>query len=365
MTASVDIVQVSHRFGDFSALCDINLKIDSGSFAVLLGPSGCGKTTLLSILGGFLQPSAGSVLLDGIDVTQVPPARRATTTMFQDYALFPHMTLIDNVGFGLRMRGQRRRQRRLVAAELLEMVGLNGSADKKPHELSGGQRQRVALARALAVEPKVLLLDEPLGALDLKLRRQMQSELKAIQKRVGTSFIHVTHDQEEAMAIADQIVIMNAGRVEDNGTPESIYLRPRTAFSAAFIGEANMVDGSVTKIDAGRVSVSSSFGSIELPASQSSGLDIAPGDAVSLCIRPEQLHIAAQAGDGRLMLAQAQVVEQAFFGAYQRCRLRVPNGQHFTLQLPQTTRVVSGENIPLYVDTASIALVNNARPALA
>ncbi|OED41588.1 spermidine/putrescine ABC transporter ATP-binding protein [Chromatiales bacterium (ex Bugula neritina AB1)] len=364
MTASVEIVQLSHRFGNFTALRDINLTIEAGSFAVLLGPSGCGKTTLLSILGGFIEPSNGFVLLDGVDVTHVPPAKRATTTMFQDYALFPHMTLIDNVGFGLRMRGQPKKQRHNRAGELLELVGLNESAGKKPHELSGGQRQRVALARALAVEPQVLLLDEPLGALDLKLRRQMQAELKAIQKRVGTSFVHVTHDQEEAMAIADQIIVMNAGRVEDIGTPESIYLRPRSAFSAAFIGEANMIDGSVKNIQQGRVQISTIFGLIDLDTNQNAGPAIAVGDAVLLCVRPEQLVLLAegQASEEFLDLGVAEVVDNTFFGSFQRCEACMPGGQHFTLHLPQTIRINRGEKLPLRVRIASVRLLCNEQP---
>jgi len=234
MTATVKIDNVSHSYGSFEALKNINLTIEAGSFAVLLGPSGCGKTTLLSVLGGFLMPTRGRILLNELDVTDVLPAKRPTTTMFQDYALFPHMSLLDNVGFGLRMRKIGKAQRHEKALEMLELVGLAHESTKKPHALSGGQRQRVALARALAVDPEVLLLDEPLGALDLKLRRQMQDELKAIQRRVGTTFVHVTHDQEEAMAIADTIVVMDAGRIEDTGSPESIYLSPRSMFTPRF-----------------------------------------------------------------------------------------------------------------------------------
>ena len=243
MTADVRLDAVTHRFGAFTALEAVDLHIEAGRFAVLLGPSGCGKTTLLSIVGGFLVPTEGTVSIGGVDVTALPPARRPTTTVFQDYALFPHMTLGANVGFGLRMRGMKRAERDARASGMLALVDLSDAFDKRPHELSGGQRQRVALARALAVEPDVLLLDEPLGALDLKLRRQMQDELKDIQRRVGTTFVHVTHDQDEAMAIADDIIVMNAGRVRDAGTPEAIYLRPRSEFSAAFMGEANLVAG--------------------------------------------------------------------------------------------------------------------------
>lgn len=354
MTATIDIVRVSHRYGDTEALTDINLSFEAGSFVVLLGPSGCGKTTLLSVLGGFVTPTQGTVLLDGVDITHQPPAKRATTTMFQDYALFPHMSLLDNVGFGLRMRGQSKKQRNQRAVELLDLVGLEASARKKPHELSGGQRQRVALARALAVEPQVLLLDEPLGALDLKLRRQMQVELKAIQKRVGTSFIHVTHDQEEAMAIADQIIVMNAGKVQDSGTPESIYLNPVSAFSAAFMGEANLVDCMLSTVRPGVVVVKSVFGEAELAApSWCESIHSSEVPAL-LCIRPEHLTVSSATQQDVINLGIATVVDHAFFGAYQRCEVRFGSERTFVLHLPQSSRVSIGAELPLSLPVNSI-----------
>ncbi|MBE9552237.1 MAG: ABC transporter ATP-binding protein, partial [Proteobacteria bacterium] len=231
------------HFGDKVAVEGIDLEIEEGAIVVLLGPSGGGKTTLLNILGGFLTPTQGRVFIAGADVTEMPAARRPTTTVFQDYALFPHMTIAGNVGFGLKMRGIAGAERAERVARALDMVGLAHTAERRAHELSGGQRQRVALARALVVEPSVLLLDEPLGALDMKLRRQMQEELKAIQRKVGTTFVHVTHDQEEAMAIADRIVVMNNGFIEDMGEPERIYLRPASRFTANFMGENNLIEG--------------------------------------------------------------------------------------------------------------------------
>lgn len=357
MTATVTISQLTHHFADFAALSDINLTIEAGSYAVLLGPSGCGKTTLLSILGGFLQPSRGSVSLNGVDVTQTPPAKRATTTMFQDYALFPHMSLLDNVGFGLRMRGQSRRVRHTRSLELLSMVGLEDSARKKPHELSGGQRQRVALARALAVEPEVLLLDEPLGALDLKLRRQMQDELKAIQKRVGTTFVHVTHDQEEAMAIADSIIVMNTGKIEDTGTPEAIYLRPKSVFSASFMGEANLIPGQVQSMESGVIGVDTDHGTLELPTTADINQALRSGDSVYLCFRPEQVQWNARNDAKVIELGEATILDHAFSGTHQRCRLAAGNRATCIAHFPQSCHLVSGAQLPLTIEAASAILL--------
>ena len=299
MTADVAVQSVRQTFNTFTALHRIDLEIAAGEFVVLLGPSGCGKTTLLSILGGFLTPTEGRVLIGGRDMTHVAPKDRPTTTMFQDYALFPHMSLRDNVAFGPRMRGTGRGDRNRRAEEMLALVGLADKAGRRPHELSGGQRQRVALARALAVDPDVLLLDEPLGALDLKLRRQMQEELKAIQRKVGTTFVHVTHDQEEAMAIADRIVVMNEGRIEDLGTPQKIYLEPRSLFSAGFMGEVNRIP--VTPSGQG---AESALGPLALTTDK-------PG---TLCLRPENVGLK-----GSLALGPARLTDAAFFGTYHRC----------------------------------------------
>ena len=303
MTAIVSLHSVQQQFGNFVALENINLEIEAGEFLVLLGPSGCGKSTLLFILGGFLTPTSGQVMIGGKDMSGVPPKSRPTTTMFQDYALFPHMSLRDNVAFGLRMKGQNKKTRNIKADEMLDMVGLADKANHKPHELSGGQRQRIALARALAVDPEVLLLDEPLGALDMKLRRQMQEELKAIQRKVGTTFVHVTHDQEEAMAIADRIVVMNYGKIEDIGPPQDIYLKPSSLFSANFMGEMNIVPMTVEK---GKAVMP--FGSIpveNIPANP------------QLCIRPENIGLT-----GEFEMGPAILESSSFFGTYHRCHFR-------------------------------------------
>ncbi len=329
MTAPIYIQSVRHKFNHFVALHEINLEIEAGEFIVLLGPSGCGKTTLLSIIGGFLTPNEGAVLIGGKDMTHVAPKDRPTTTMFQDYALFPHMTLRDNVAFGLRMRGISRSERNAEAMEMLDMVGLADKASRKPHELSGGQRQRVALARALAVKPDVLLLDEPLGALDLKLRRQMQDELKTIQRRVGTTFVHVTHDQEEAMAIADRIVVMNNGKIEHYGTPEEVYLRPKTLFSADFMGEMNCIP-----VQCAKEGVSSPLGN----------LAIKPQDGL-LCIRPENMGL-----EGEISLGTARLTETAFFGSHHRCHFSPLTAPEISLiaHLPQWASPKPGTEVELF-----------------
>jgi len=306
----VDIRNVSHRFGQLPVLKNVSLAIEPGSYTILLGPSGSGKTTLLSILGGFVNPSEGQVFIRGRDCTSVPPAKRPTTTVFQDYALFPHMSVGGNVGFGLRMQGVDGATRAAKARDALALVGLAAAFDKKPHQLSGGQRQRVALARALVIEPAVLLLDEPLGALDLKLRRQMQDELKAIQKRVGTAFVHVTHDQEEAMALADHCVVMSDGRIEDEGPPERVYARPATRFSATFMGESTILAGTVTGMKNGIVTASTPVGAISLPGTSPAGARVA------LAIRPEHLVLGEVKGD--VALGAAKVSDVVFQGSFKR-----------------------------------------------
>jgi spermidine/putrescine transport system ATP-binding protein len=333
----VDMKNISHSFGPVSVLENVSLAIALGSYTVLLGPSGSGKTTLLSILGGFLVPSEGRVLINGQDCTDLPPAKRPTTTVFQDYALFPHMSIGSNVGFGLRMRGVNRAEREQRAQDILAIVGLSDSFHKKPHQLSGGQRQRVALARALVVEPAVLLLDEPLGALDLKLRRQMQDELKAIQQRVGTAFVHVTHDQEEAMALADHCVVMNQGRIEDEGTPERVYARPSTRFSATFMGESTLIAGEVVEVKDDVISVKTAFGIFSLTAT--AGLK----SQVTLGIRPEHLRLAH--GPQTITFGKTRITTVVFQGSFKRVlseSLDVP-GHIFIAKVPAETNATIGD----------------------
>lgn len=340
---------IEMKFGDKTALSGIDLAIERGDFVVLLGPSGGGKTTLLNILGGFLDPTAGTVLIDGRDVTGIAPAKRPTTTVFQDYALFPHMSVAGNVAFGLKMRRVPAGKQNARVETALQMVGLAHLAGRRIHELSGGQRQRIALARALAVEPSVLLLDEPLGALDMKLRRQMQNELKSIQKRVGTTFVHVTHDQEEAMAIADAIVVMNDGFIEDVGEPERIYLKPASRFVADFMGESNFIDGKIAGSSGGRVSVDTPLGRFECEGAAETGA------AVTLSLRPEHIKTGHE---GSHALGAATVLEAGFFGTHHQCSATL-NGMEtpFKIRLPQRETIVAGNAIELSIDPADLVLL--------
>ena len=241
MTPAIELRATRRAFGSVVALDSVSLTIAPGEFFALLGPSGSGKTTCLRLIAGFDQPDSGTILLDGEDVTSTPPFARNVNTVFQDYALFPHMTVAENVAYGLRVRGIARAERARQAGDMLELVRLGEFGARRPHQLSGGQRQRVALARALINRPKVLLLDEPLGALDLKLREEMQVELKGLQQRLGITFVFVTHDQGEALSMADRVAVFSQGRIEQLDTPRELYNRPQTAFVASFVGSANVV----------------------------------------------------------------------------------------------------------------------------
>ena len=345
----LELQRIGHKFGDHRVLDEVSLTVEGGGFTVLLGPSGSGKTTLLSILGGFLIPSSGRVLIEGSDVTAMAPAKRPTTTVFQDYALFPHMSVGANVGFGLMMRRVPRPERRRRALEMLDLVGLNEAFDRRPHQLSGGQRQRVALARALVMQPKLLLLDEPLGALDLKLRRQMQDELKAIQKRVGTSFVHVTHDQEEAMALADLVVVMNHGRIEDMGPPERVYARPATRFTAGFMGENTMIAGKVLDNARGVSRVETPLGIFEIRG------EIEPGRAIQVAIRPENLKVRSRDGY-TVALGEVEIGEIVFQGGFRRVGAsssKAP-GLEFIVKTEPDQPIASGDKVTLWCRSSDL-----------
>jgi spermidine/putrescine transport system ATP-binding protein len=323
---------VTKRFGDFVAVRSMDLDIPRGQFFTMLGPSGCGKTTTLRMVAGFEEPSEGTVLLDGDDVTGLPPFRRATNTVFQSYALFPHMSVEKNVAFGLERQSVSREEVRSRVAEELERVGLAPEAKRKPRQLSGGQQQRVALARALVNRPAVLLLDEPLGALDLKLRKQLQVELKKIQQDVGITFVYVTHDQEEALTMSDRIAVMNRGVVEQLDEPEEIYERPSTTFVAGFIGVSNLMPGEV---------VSSSTGVAELrldagPTVRVGAGEASVGERAHAVVRPEklQLHGANGAADGTRPSVEGQVDSSLYLGTATQVAVRLADGTQMTVLVP-------------------------------
>jgi spermidine/putrescine transport system ATP-binding protein len=313
---------VSKHFGGFPAVRHADFTIARGEFFAMLGPSGCGKTTTLKMIAGFEQPSAGRVLLEGNDVSRVPPHRRNVNTVFQQYALFPHMTVAENVAFGPRSKKVPRAEYTHRVGDVLDVVRLAEFAGRKPSQLSGGQQQRVALARALVNYPSALLLDEPLAALDLKLREAMQLELKRIQREVGITFVFVTHDQGEALTMSDRIAVMSEGIVEQIGTPEEIYQRPATLFVAGFIGSANLLPGTVSSFDGDEAVVE-----LECGVTVRAVGDGRPtvGDPVSLMIRPERLQVATTPGaDGRSL--EGLVVQVIFHGASVRLHLVLKDG---------------------------------------
>jgi spermidine/putrescine transport system ATP-binding protein len=281
MPADVTIEGVTKRFDDVMAVDDLSLEIERGSFFALLGPSGCGKTTTLRMIGGFEEPTAGMIYLGDTEVSGLPSYKRDVNTVFQSYALFPHLSIFENVAFGLRRKGVGKAETTERVGEALELVDLGGREKRKPSQLSGGQQQRVALARALVNRPRVLLLDEPLGALDLKLRKQMQLELKRIQHEVGITFVHVTHDQEEAMTMADEIAVMDNGHIEQLGSPTELYETPRTTFVAGFLGVSNLITGTAQN---GTVETS---GGLRLRVRTENG---ATGP-VQIGVRPEKIHL--------------------------------------------------------------------------
>lgn len=298
----VRLKSLSVVFGDTVAVHPTDLAIDAGEFFSILGPSGCGKTTLLRAVSGLLAPALGRVAIGSADVTDLPPARRPTAMVFQNLALFPLMSVADNVAFGLEARGMPRAERRARAEDLLALVDLPGFADRRPADLSGGERQRVAVARALAVEPAVLLLDEPLSSLDLDLRRRMRAELKAIQRRTGVTFLYITHDQGEALAMSDRVAVMNAGRIEQVDTPDGLYSRPATAFVARFVGEQNVLPGRVAEARGERVAVDTALGRVVATARAT----LAAGDAVEVMVRPERLMLETDRAERGLARADPE-----------------------------------------------------------
>jgi spermidine/putrescine transport system ATP-binding protein len=331
-TPSVRLEGVSKRFGDFTAVREMDLDIPHGEFFTMLGPSGCGKTTTLRMVAGFEEPTDGRVLLNGDDVTGRPAFKRPTNTVFQSYALFPHRSVEQNVAFGLERKKVDRAEVRRRVAEELERVGLAAEAKRRPSQLSGGQQQRVALARALVNRPEVLLLDEPLGALDLKLRKQLQVELKRIQREVGITFVYVTHDQEEALTMSDRIAIMNQGVIEQVADPETVYERPATTFVAGFIGVSNLMPGQVVSTEGEGAEMRLDSGAIVRTASHG-GASI--GDRVHAVVRPEKLILeSGGATDNGRPSVEGQVESSLYLGTATQMVVRLAGDTRMTVLVP-------------------------------
>jgi spermidine/putrescine transport system ATP-binding protein len=338
---------ITKKFGDFVAVDNLDLTVPEGSFFALLGPSGCGKTTSLRMAAGLEDPTAGRVFIGDDDITNLRPYKRPVNTVFQSYALFPHLTIEENVAFGLRRRGVRHHQQQ--TREMLELVQLEQYADRKPAQLSGGQQQRVALARALVNAPGVLLLDEPLGALDLKLRRQMQIELKRIQTDVGITFVHVTHDQEEAMTMADTIAVMNHGVIEQMGEPAELYENPLTTFVANFLGQSNLVMTNVVDSSTDTVVVECQGQKVDVVATRSH----ATGQKAWLGVRPEKISVTAAGSEdhaGANLLTGGRVSDVSFVGVSQQYLVAMPWGQElmvFEQNTGRQTPLRSGDDVDL------------------
>ncbi len=312
MTAAIEFRKVTRSFGSVRAVDNVSLEVAAGEFFSMLGPSGSGKTTCLRLVAGFELPVSGQILLDGVDVSDVPPYDRDVNTVFQDYALFPHMSVVDNVGYGLRVRGVAGDERRKRAEEMLALVKLTGFGERRPNQLSGGQRQRVALARALINRPKVLLLDEPLGALDLKLREAMQIELKSLQRELGITFVFVTHDQGEALSMSDRVAVFDRGHIVQVDTPRGLYSRPRNSFVAEFVGGANVLSA---KLAASLLGISK-----------------------PVAVRPEQMRIVSDGApaESGWVTCSGTVADSQYHGATLRVQVRTGDGELLTVARPET-----------------------------
>ena len=360
-TADVRLDHVTKRFEDVAAVDDLSLEIERGSFFALLGPSGCGKTTTLRMIGGFEQPTEGTIYLGDEPVSGRPPYKRDVNTVFQSYALFPHLTIFENVAFGLRRRGVRGGDVRGRVESILDLVGLEGLGKRKPRQLSGGQQQRVALARALVMNPRVLLLDEPLGALDLKLRKEMQIELKRIQSQVGITFIYVTHDQEEALSMSDRVAVMSNGVIEQLDEPRAIYDRPLTPFVADFIGDMNFVDGDVVEAGDGGFAVDAGAGVVIRGRG-----DAQRGKRVRIGIRPERMAAHPGQPDGTANKAAGEVVTKMYLGDQVQVVATLANGTSVVVREqrasadPALDTIHPGDQIAVSWDEAAPHMLGDA-----
>ena len=345
MEPILSIENITKSYGENTVLDHLSLQVGRGRFVTLLGPSGCGKTTTIRIIAGLETPEAGRVLLNGEDVTALPPDKRRVNTVFQNYALFPHLSVYGNVAYGLKVRRLPKAEIRKKVSDMLELVELSGFEERRPAELSGGQRQRVAIARALVLDPEILLLDEPLGALDLQLRRQMQRELKAIQLRLGITFIYITHDQEEAMSMSDDIILMQDGRIEQRGTPREIYEHPATEFAASFIGESNILHG---ELEVG--------GKVPCAAAEAT-----PGGrlpmAAAISIRPHDISLLREAAPGAL---PGKIGHVQYTGSFVRVTVETGAGTLTAEPDGHTADFLQGETVYLSWRPEHAAVIGSA-----
>lgn len=349
----VEIAGVNKIFDDSNYVVkDMNLDIYEGEFLTLLGSSGCGKTTTLRMVAGFEEPTSGSILVNGISIENQEPYERNVNTVFQSYALFPHMTVYDNVAYGLKIRKIKKDKIRESVTEILNMVQLGGFEKRYPSQLSGGQKQRVAIARALINQPQVLLLDEPLGALDLKLRKQMQLELKQLQKKLSITFIYVTHDQEEALTMSDRIAVMNSGILEQVGTPTEIYEKPASKFVATFIGETNLFEGYVQEVNGNDVLVTVESGTV-----RASGDGFKEKELVAVSVRPERMKYSGKPVDG--FTVEAMVSEQVYIGSVLKTIAVLPNGNQIKIERLAGQEVPKDGRIFLYWDKEDGKLIHS------
>jgi spermidine/putrescine transport system ATP-binding protein len=354
------MIGLTKRFDEHLAVDAINATIEGGEFFSLLGPSGCGKTTTLRMIAGFERPTAGAIVLDGSDVSSVPPHERNVHTVFQNYALFPHLNVFDNIAFGLRRRKMRREEVRRRVQESLELVELSGLGGRQPRQLSGGQQQRVALARALVLRPAVLLLDEPLGALDAKIRKQLRVELKALQEEVGITFVFVTHDQEEALSMSDRVAVMSEGRIEQVGTPAAVYEDPASVFVADFLGVSNMMDGEPVGWGSGECTVKIGEAALRARAG-----DVAARGPVRLVARPERLELLAH-GSERDNCLVGMIERTIYVGASRQVIVRLPIGAVIQVSVANTgaeERYSQGTPVRVHVPADALRVLASAGAA--
>lgn len=348
------------RFDGAAAVDDVSLTIHKGEIFALLGSSGCGKSTLLRMLAGFEVPTSGSVVLDGVDIASLPPYERPINMMFQSYALFPHLDVWDNIAFGLKRESMPKAEIKVRVEEMLKLVQLEAFSKRKPHQLSGGQQQRVALARSLAKKPQLLLLDEPLGALDKQLRERTQFELVNILESVGVTCVMVTHDQDEAMAMASRIAVMSHGRVLQTGTPREIYQHPNCRFVADFIGNVNLLEGVLTLDEANRCEVTTPHGVVSV----GHGISGALGMAVAVAVRPEKIQISKNRPDVMVNLFSGKVREIAYFGSYNTFMVEIPAGRMLKITETNTTRNYNNDSIAMTWDDPVFVWWDDAAPVV-